>query len=86
MPPKNTSRIPYLFSNPISVLFFAAITYISSAFEKRYEELIKEGDGFENDRDAYAEEIFSLFQKKLGGSQLHLLHIHLKLDSLLIMQ
>ena len=32
------------------------LRYISSAFEKRYEELIKEGDGFENDRDAYAEE------------------------------
>ena len=32
------------------------LRYISSAFEKRYEELLKEGDGFENDRDAYAEE------------------------------
>ena len=32
------------------------LRYISSAFEKRYEELIKESDGFENDRDAYAEE------------------------------
>lgn len=32
------------------------LRYISSAFEKRYEELIKEGDGFENDRDAYIEE------------------------------
>lgn len=32
------------------------LRYISSAFEKRYEALIKEGDGFENDRDAYIEE------------------------------
>ena len=32
------------------------LRYISSAFEKRYEELLKEGDGFENDKDAYAEE------------------------------
>ena len=32
------------------------LRYISSAFDKRYEELIKEGDGFENDRDAYAED------------------------------
>lgn len=31
------------------------LRYISSAFEKRYEELLKEGDGFEDDRDAYAE-------------------------------
>ena len=32
------------------------LRYISSAFEKRYEELVEEGYGFENDRDAYAEE------------------------------
>ncbi|MBR3672648.1 MAG: type I restriction-modification system subunit M [Spirochaetia bacterium] len=31
------------------------LRYVSSAFEKRYKELIKEGDGFENDRDAYEE-------------------------------
>ena len=32
------------------------LRYISAAFDKRYQELIKEGDGFENDRDAYTEE------------------------------
>ena len=32
------------------------LRYISSAFEKRFDELVAEGDGFENDRDAYAEE------------------------------
>lgn len=32
------------------------LRYISSAFEKRYNELLKEGDGFENDRDAYTME------------------------------
>lgn len=32
------------------------LRYISSAFEKRYEELVEESYGFENDRDAYAEE------------------------------
>lgn len=32
------------------------LRYISSAFEKRYDELVAEGDGFENDRDAYEEE------------------------------
>ncbi|MCR4929101.1 MAG: type I restriction-modification system subunit M [Lachnospiraceae bacterium] len=31
------------------------LRYVSTAFEKRYDELVKEGDGFENDRDAYAE-------------------------------
>lgn len=35
------------------------LRYISSAFDKRYQQLIEEGDGFENDRDAYeAEHIF----------------------------
>ena len=32
------------------------LRYISSAFEKRYLQLVEEGDGFEDDRDAYAEE------------------------------
>lgn len=32
------------------------LRYISSAFEKRYKELVAEGDGFENDPDAYVEE------------------------------
>ena len=32
------------------------LRYISSAFDKRYQELVAEGDGFENDPDAYIEE------------------------------
>ncbi len=32
------------------------LRYISTAFEKRYKELLAEGDGFENDPDAYVEE------------------------------
>ncbi len=32
------------------------LRYISSAFERRYNELVKDGDGFENDPDAYMEE------------------------------
>ena len=32
------------------------LRYISGAFEKRYAELVADGDGFENDRDAYDEE------------------------------
>ena len=31
------------------------LRYISNAFEKRYNELVAEGDGFEDDRDAYLE-------------------------------
>lgn len=35
------------------------LRYISSAFEKRYQQLVAEGDGFEDDRDAYvADNIF----------------------------
>ena len=32
------------------------LRYISSAFDKRYQELVAEGDGFEDDPDAYEEE------------------------------
>ena len=32
------------------------LRYVSTAFEARYQELVAEGDGFEDDRDAYAEE------------------------------
>ena len=32
------------------------LRYIGSAFEKRYNELVSEGDGFENDPDAYEED------------------------------
>lgn len=30
------------------------LRYVSTAFERRYIELVEEGDGFEDDRDAYA--------------------------------
>lgn len=40
------------------------LKYISTAFEKRYAELVKEGDGFEDDPDAYeAENIFFVPQE-----------------------
>ena len=35
------------------------LKYISTAFEKKYKELVEEGDGFEDDPDAYeADNIF----------------------------
>ena len=37
----------------IGVIF---LRYISSAFDRRYQELVAEGEGFEDDRDAYAME------------------------------
>lgn len=39
------------YRNVIIGLIF--LRYVSSAFEKRYAELVKEGEGFENDRDSY---------------------------------
>ena len=32
------------------------LRYIGNAFEKRYNELVKDGEGFEDDPDAYEEE------------------------------
>jgi type I restriction enzyme M protein len=37
------------------VLGLIFLKYISDSFEERYNELLEEGDGFEEDRDAYAE-------------------------------
>lgn len=46
------------------------LRYISAAFDKRYQELVAEGDGFEDDRDAYTmENVFSC-RKKQDGAQL----------------
>ena len=42
------------YRNVIIGLIF--LRYVSAAFDRRYEELVKEGDGFENDRDAYTME------------------------------
>ena len=40
------------------------LRYISAAFDKRYNELVEEGDGFEDDRDAYTmENIFFVPEK-----------------------
>ena len=32
------------------------LRYISSAFETKYEQLVADGDGFEDDKDAYLED------------------------------
>lgn len=42
------------YRNVITGLIF--LRYISNAFEKKYNELVAEGDGFEDDRDAYEED------------------------------
>ena len=40
------------------VLGLVFLKYISDCFEKRYQELVEEGDGFEEDRDEYTAEPF----------------------------
>lgn len=40
------------------------LRYISAAFERRYQELLNEGDGFEDDRDAYTMENVFLVPKE----------------------
>ena len=40
------------------------LRYISAAFERRYQELLNEGDGFEDDRDAYTMENVFFVQKE----------------------
>ena len=42
------------------------LRYISSAFEKKYQALVDEGDGFEDDRDAYLSE--NIFFCTIRGS------------------
>ncbi|MCC8192568.1 MAG: type I restriction-modification system subunit M [Ruminococcus sp.] len=46
------------------------LRYISSAFEKRYDELAAEGDGFENDPDAYLEENIFFVPEKARWSKI----------------
>ena len=54
------------------------LRYISAAFDKRYQELIAEGDGFEDDRDAYEMDNDFSFRRKLAGATLHPRHTHRK--------
>lgn len=51
------------------------LRYISSAFEKRYQQLVDEGDGFEDDKDAYAEDNIFLYWRMHVGARLLLQHI-----------
>ena len=61
------------------------LRYISNSFEKRYEELVAEGYGFENDRDAL-KTMYSLYQKRHVGTKLLQQRIHQKLVPYLMKQ
>ena len=60
------------------------LRYISGAFEKRYQQLIEEGDGFEDEKDAYIEEnIFFVPEKarwNVIASAAHTPEIGAKID------
>lgn len=44
------------------------LRYVSTVFEKRYNELLAEGEGFEDDRDAYAEDNIFFIPKEARWS------------------
>ena len=44
------------------------LRYVSTAFERRYQELVQEGDGFEDDRDAYSEKSIFFVPKEARWS------------------
>lgn len=56
------------YRNVIIGLIF--LRYISTAFEERYKELVAEGDGFENDRDAYVEKNIFFVPEKARWSKI----------------
>ena len=45
------------------VLGLIFLKYISDSFEERYQELIEEGEGYEEDRDFYEEKCISFVPK-----------------------
>lgn len=49
------------------VLGLIFLKYISDKFETKYQELVNNGEGFEEDRDNIWRIIFSLSHKKHGG-------------------
>ena len=46
------------------------LKYISTAFEKKYKELVEEGEGFENDKDAYVADNIFFVPKKARWSEI----------------
>ena len=57
---------PYEYMNVVLGLVF--LKYLSDRFEVRKKQLIEEGDGFENDRDAYEEELVFWIPEKARWS------------------
>ncbi len=51
------------------VLGLIFLKYISDKFEQRYQELVEEGEGFEEDRDNIPIRISFLFRKRLAGKR-----------------
>lgn len=49
------------------VLGLIFLKYISDRFEAKYNELVEEGDGFEEDKDNTLPKTFSLYRRKHAG-------------------
>ena len=56
------------------------LKYISAAFEKKYTELVEEGEGFENDQTNTNQRISFLFHQKPVGHKLQNQPTHQKLE------
>lgn len=57
------------------VLGLIFLKYISDRFDDKYQELVEEGDGFEEDIDEYTSEVSSLYQLVHVGVRLQQKHI-----------
>ena len=53
------------------VLGLIFLKYISDRFDEKYQQLVEEGDGFEEDVDEYISEGIFLFLKLPAGASLH---------------
>lgn len=71
------------YRNVIIGLIF--LKYISTAFDKKYRQLVAEGDGFENDSDAYLEDNVFFVPEDADGIRLQQQHINQKSEQLSIM-
>lgn len=67
------------------VLGLIFLKYISDRFDDKYQELVKEGDGFEEDMTNILRKVFSLYRQERVGVRLQQKRIHRKLVQLLMM-
>ena len=67
------------------VLGLIFLKYISDRFDDKYQELVEEGDGFEEDIDEYTSEVSSLYRLVHVGMRSQKKHIRQRLVQLSMM-